>query len=238
MGQKVHPYGLRLKINKTWKSKWYVDPREYAATLHEDLKIRKVINSLPETKSAEVADVEIIRHPQRVTIIIHSGRPGAIIGAKGANIEKLGEKIQKVVGKKVQIKIKEIKNPEVNAVLIAENIARQLKSRAAHRRVMKMAISNAMKAGVQGIKIKVSGRIGGAEMARTEEYKEGRIPLHTFRADIEYGFREAVTTFGKIGIKVWVFHGEVFTRDHKEDAGSLLKKQKPKTRSKEENAES
>ncbi len=238
MGQKVHPYGIRLKINKTWKSKWYVDPREYAATLHEDLKIRKVINTLPETKSAEVADVEIIRHPQRVTIIIHSGRPGAIIGAKGANIEKLGEKIQKVVGKKAQIKIKEIKNPETNSMLIAENIARQLKSRAAHRRVMKMAIANAIKAGVQGIKIKVSGRIGGAEMSRTEQYKEGRIPLHTFRADIDYGFTEAITTFGTIGIKVWVFNGEVFTRDHKEDAGSLIKKQKPKTRSKEEDAES
>jgi small subunit ribosomal protein S3 len=238
MGQKVNPYGMRLKINKTWKSKWYVDPKEYADTLLEDLKIREVIDTIPETKSAEIADIEIIRHPQRVTIIIHSGRPGAIIGAKGVNIEKLGEKIQKVVGKKVQIKIKEIKNPEADAKLIAENIARQLKARAAHRRVMKMAIANAMKAGVQGIKIKISGRLGGAEMARREEYKEGRIPLHTFRADIDYGNAVAITTFGTIGIKVWVFNGEVFTRDYKEDAGVLLKKQKSKTRSKEEDVES
>lgn len=230
MGQKVNPYGLRLNINKTWKSKWFVDPREYAEKLHEDLKIRKIIEDSPETRGAEVSDIEIIRHPQRITLIIHSGRPGAIIGAKGANIEKLGAKLQGLVGEKVQIKIKEIKNPEVDAQLIAKNIARQLKARFSFRRVMKMAIANARKAGVLGIKVRTAGRLGGAEMARVEEYKEGRIPLHTFRANIDYGFAEAVTTFGSIGIKVWVFNGEIFGHDHKEDAGTFVKKQKQRPR--------
>ena len=230
MGQKVHPYGLRLNINKTWKSKWYVDPREYAEKLHEDLNIRKIIEDSPETRGAEVADIEIIRHPQRITVIVHSGRPGAIIGAKGANIEKLGVKLQKLAGAKVQIKIKEIKNPETNAQLIAKNIGRQLKARFSFRRVIKMAIANARKAGVLGIKIRTGGRLGGSEMGRVEEYKEGRIPLHTFRADIDYGFAQAITTFGSIGIKVWIFNGEIFGHEHKVDAGTFLKKQKPKTR--------
>ncbi len=226
MGQKVNPIGLRLGFNKTWKSKWFVDPRIYAETLHEDLHLRRTIAKSTEAQGAEIADVEIIRHPQRITIIIHTGRPGVIIGAKGANIEKLGKKLQKLVGKKIQIKIKEINNPETNAQIIAQNVARQLKARASFRRAMKMAVLNAVKAGVQGAKIKVSGRLGGSEMARTEEYKEGRIPLHTFRADIDYGFAEAITTFGSIGVKVWIYKGEVFGSEKKEDAGLLLKKQR------------
>lgn len=225
MGQKVNPNSIRLGINKTWKSKWYVDPREYANTLHEDIKIRKAINDSPETKGADVADIEIIRHPQKITIIIHTGRPGVIIGVKGANIEKLGSMIKKLVNKKIQIKIKEIKRPEFNAQLVALNVARQLKARASFRKALKSAVSNAMKAGVQGIKIKVAGRLAGAEMARDSIYKEGRIPLHTFRADIEYGFAEAITTFGLIGVKVWICHGELYNKDRKEDAGILLKKQ-------------
>ena len=224
MGQKVNPIGLRLGINKTWQSRWYADPREYADLLHEDLRIRKMILALPECNNADIAEVEIVRHPQRVTIVIHTARPGAIIGTKGANIEKIGTEIQKKLTKKVQIKIKEIKRAEVNASLVAQNIARQLVNRASFRKALKQSSSNAMKGGAQGIKIRLSGRLGGAEMSRTEEYKEGRVPLHTLRADIDYGFAEAHTTFGKIGVKVWVYNGMMYGRDQNEDAGQLLKK--------------
>lgn len=226
MGQKVNPYGLRLGINKSWKFKWFVDPKEYANTLHEDLKLSKLIEISQETKGAEIADIEIIRHPQRITIIIHTGRPGVIIGSKGSNIEKLGKKLQKLVGKKIQIKIKEIGRPDLNAKLISMNVARQLKARASFRRAIKMAVLNAIKAGALGAKIRISGRLGGSEMARTETYKEGRIPLHTFRADIDYGFTAAITTFGAIGIKVWLYKGEIYGGERKEDAGLLIKKQR------------
>ncbi|HAK46993.1 MAG TPA: 30S ribosomal protein S3 [Spirochaeta sp.] len=231
MGQKVNPIGLRLGINKTWKSKWYVDPREYADTLHEDLVIRKTLLNCPETKGADISDIEIIRHPQRITVVIKTSRPGIIIGAKGSNIEKIGNRLQTIAGKKIQIKIKEIKQPESDAQIIALNIARQLKSRSSFRRTLKMAVNNSMKTGIQGIKVKVSGRLGGAEMSRTEQYKAGRVPLHTLRANIEYGFAEADTTFGLIGVKVWVFTGEVYKRDRKEDAGLLVKKQRDKSSS-------
>jgi len=229
VGQKVNPIGLRLGINKTWKSKWYVDPKEYADTLHEDLLLRKMLENDPDTKGAEIADIEIIRHPQRITLIIHTGRPGVIIGAKGATIEKIGNKLQKIVGKKIQLKIKEINRPDMNAQLIANNVGRQLKARMSFRRAIKRAVSDAMKAGIQGVKIRIAGRLGGADMARTEQYKEGRVPLHTFRSDIDYAFCEAVTTFGCVGIKVWVYNGEILDSDRKEDAGLLLKKQRTKT---------
>ena len=226
MGQKVNPIGLRLGINKTWKSKWYVDPREYADTLHEDLRLRKLLKSCPETRGAEISNIEIIRQPQRITVVIESSRPGILIGTKGATIEKIGERLQKEAGKKIQLKIKELKKPEVNAQLIADNVARQLKSKSSFRRALKQAVNNAMKGGVQGIKIRIAGRLGGAEMARVQQYKEGRIPLHTFRANIDYGFSESNTTFGVIGVKVWVFHGEVYKRDIKEDAGVLVRKKR------------
>lgn len=226
MGQKVNPIGLRLGINKTWRSKWFVDPREYADTLHEDLKLRRLLDSSPFIRGAEVADVEIIRHPQRITLVIHTSRPGVVIGTKGSNIEKIGSMLQKAAGKKIQIKIREVKRPETNSQVIALNVARQLKSRASFRRTLKMAVGQAMKAGVQGIKIKVSGRLGGAEMCRTETQKDGRVPLHTLRANIEYGFAEAHTTFGSIGVKVWIFHGEVLRKDKREDAGALVRKQR------------
>ncbi len=222
MGQKVNPYGLRLGINKTWKSKWYVDPRDYADSLHEDLALRKALMDIPEAKGAEIGDIEIIRQPQRITMMIYTARPGVIIGTKGANIEKIGQQLQKMTDKKIQVKIKEVKKPEADAQIIALNIARQLKGRVAFRRVLKMTASGAMKAGVKGIKIKVSGRLGGAEMARTQEIKEGRVPLHTLRADIDYGFAEANTTFGVIGVKVWVFKGEVYGNEQKDDAGLLV----------------
>ena len=224
MGQKVNPIGLRLGINKTWSSRWFVDPKLYAATLHEDLSLRKTILDAEETKGADIAEVEIIRHPQRVTVIIHTGRPGVLIGAKGANIEKLGGKLQKSIGKKIQLRIKEIKRPETNAKLVAENIGRQIKARASYRRACKMAILNSMKTGIQGIKVKIAGRLSGAEMARREEFKEGRIPLHTFRADIDYGTATAITTFGCVGIKVWIFNGEVYGQAKKDDAGLLVRR--------------
>ncbi|MBN2625766.1 MAG: 30S ribosomal protein S3 [Spirochaetales bacterium] len=229
MGQKVNPYGFRLGVNKTWKSRWYVDPRDYAKTLHEDLMLRKQFLDYPETKGADIGDVEIIRQPQMVTLIVHTARPGVIIGSKGATIEKISGRLQKLTDKKVQIKIREIKKPEADAQVIALNIAKQLKGRAAFRRVLKMAVQNAMKTGVQGIKIKISGRLGGAEMARNMEMKEGRIPLHTLRADIDYGFAESHTTFGVIGVKVWIFQGEVYGQEKNDDAGLLAKKQREKS---------
>ncbi|AEJ60804.1 ribosomal protein S3 [Spirochaeta thermophila DSM 6578] len=222
MGQKVNPYGLRLGINKTWKSKWFVDLKDYAKVLHEDLLLRKRLLALPEAKAANVGDVEIIRHPQRVMLVVHTPRPGVLIGAKGATIERIGAELQKMVSKKLQIKIKEIKRPEAHAQVVAQNIAGQLEHRASFRRVMKLAVANAMKAGVQGIKVRVSGRLGGAEIARSEVQMAGRVPLHTLRADIDYGFAEARTTYGVIGVKVWIFHGETFGKAVKQDAGTIV----------------
>jgi small subunit ribosomal protein S3 len=203
-----------------------VDPRDYANTLHEDLRLRKILDAMPETRNAEIADVEIIRHPQRITLMIETSRPGVIIGTKGSNIEKIGASLQKAAGKKIQIKIKEIKRPETNAQVVALNVARQLRTRSSFRRTLKMAINSAMKAGIPGIKIRIAGRLGGAEMSRVETQKSGRIPLHTLRADIDYGFAEARTTFGAIGVKVWIFNGEVLKKDSKEDAGLLVRKRR------------
>jgi small subunit ribosomal protein S3 len=204
-----------------------VDPKEYADTLHEDLKLRSFIVKMPETKGADIAELEIIRHPQRITIVIHTARPGVIIGLKGANIEKIGAELQKHVAKKIQIKIKEVRNADSNAQIIAQNISRQLLARGSFRRTMKQAITNAIKKGnAQGVKVRLSGRLGGAEMSRTEEVKEGRIPLHTLRADIDYGFAEAHTTFGAIGIKVWVYNGMKYGKEQKEDAGALVRKRR------------
>jgi len=226
VGQKVNPIGLRLGINKTWKSKWFVDPREYANTLHEDLKLRRLLDKNPLTKGAEISEVEIIRHPQRITLVIHTSRPGVIIGTKGSNIEKIGAMLQKEAGKKIQIKIREIKRAETDAQVVALNVARQLRSRGSFRRTLKMALANAMKGGAQGVKIRIAGRLGGAEMARMESVKDGRVPLHTLRANIDYGFAEAHTTFGSIGVKVWIFTGEILRTGKKEDAGLLVKKQR------------
>jgi small subunit ribosomal protein S3 len=203
-----------------------VDPREYINTLHEDIQLRKLIMDMPDTKGADIAEIEIIRHPQRITIVIHTARPGVIIGVKGANIEKIGAELQKHVapGRKIQIKIKEVRNPDDNAQIIAQNIARQLVARGSYRRTMKQALANAVKKGnAQGVKVRISGRLGGAEMKRSEEMKEGRIPLHTLRADIDYGFAEAHTTFGSIGVKVWIYNGMKYGKEQKEDAGALVR---------------
>jgi small subunit ribosomal protein S3 len=222
MGQKVNPYGFRLGINKEWKSRWYVGPKDYAKTLHEDLRLRKALMDSPEAKGADIANVEIVRQPTRVTMTIETARPGVIIGAKGANIEKVTGRLQKLTDKKVSVKIKEIKKPDVDAQIIAQNIARQLKGRAAFRRTLKMAVQNAMRGGVQGIKVKIAGRLGGADMSRELELKDGRVPLHTLRADIDYGFAESMTTYGVIGVKVWVFNGEILGTEQKEDAGQVV----------------
>ena len=238
MGQKVNPIGLRLGVNKTWQSRWYADPREYADLVLEDIKIRKMVSDLPECKNADIAEIEIVRHPQRVTIVIHTARHGVIIGVKGASIEKISAEIQaQLPNRKVQIKIKEIKRADVNANLIAQNIGRQLVGRGSFRKAMKQAVSNAMRAGAQGIKIRLSGRLGGADMSRTEEHKEGRVPLHTLRADIDYGTFAALTTYGKIGIKVWVYNGMNYGIDHNEDAGQLVKKPRRPSRQNAEKAE-
>jgi small subunit ribosomal protein S3 len=224
MGQKVNPIGLRIGINKTWASRWYVDPREYADTLHEDIKLRKLILGMSEIKGADIAELEVVRHPQRITVTIHTARPGVIIGVKGATIEKISNDIQKQVSKKIQIKIKEVRNAENNAQIVVQNIARQLVARTSFRRTMKKAISDTMRKGnAQGVKVRLSGRLGGAEMSRTEEAKEGRIPLHTLRADIDYGFAEAHTTFGSIGVKVWIFNGMKYSKEQKDDAGVLVR---------------
>lgn len=223
MGQKVNPIGLRLGVNKTWKSKWFVDPKEYADTLHEDLLLRKSLLNLPEVQGAEISDVEIMRKPQRVTLFICTSRPGVIIGTKGANIENIRAALQKLTTKQVQVKVKNIEHAEKDAQLIAQSIAKQLAGRVAYKRAMKAAISKATAAGAQGIKIRLSGRLGGAEIARSEWMKEGRVPLHTLRSDIDYGFAAANTSFGAIGVKVWVFNGEIYDRVKKDDAGLLVK---------------
>lgn len=235
MGQKVNPIGLRLGVNKSWQSRWYAEPREYADLILEDLKIRKMITDLPECKGADIAEIEIVRHPQRVTIVVHTARPGVIIGVKGATIETISAYIQKrLEPKKVQIKIKEIKRADLNASLIAANIGRQLVGRASYRKALKQSINNAMRAGAQGIKIRLAGRLGGSDMKRTEEHKEGRVPLHTLRADIDYGTFAALTTYGKIGVKVWVYNGMNYGNEQNEDAGQLVRKQR---RSRNANAE-
>ena len=223
MGQKVNPIGLRIGINKDWDSRWY-SKKNYAKNLHEDIIIREYLDG--RLKGGEVSKVEIIRYPEKLNVIIHTARPGIVIGRKGAEVENISKELSKFTEKNIQIKIKEIKNPELDAKLIAQNIARQLEGRIAFRRAMKKAISSAMQAGARGIKVSCAGRLGGAEMARSEHYKEGMIPLHTFRADIDYGLAEAKTTFGSIGVKVWVYKGEIFRKDQRQDAGVLIKKKR------------
>lgn len=207
MGQKVNPVGLRLGIVKGWESSWY-GGKEFSDKLIEDEKIRKYIQA--RIPKGAIARVVIERTLKRITLTIHTARPGIVIGKGGGEVDKIKEELKKITGKDVQINIFEIKRPEIDAKLIGEAIAQQLEARISYRRAMKQAINSAMRVGAQGIKVKVSGRLGGAEMARTEQYKEGRVPLHTLRADIDYAISEAQTVYGKIGIKVWVFKGEVY----------------------------
>lgn len=207
MGQKVSPIGLRIGIIRDWESKWYANKNEVPALLHEDLKIRQMIQEF--YKKAYVSKIEIERTKTRIMITIHSAKPGVVIGREGTTKSEIISLLEKETGKTVFLNVVEIKNPDLDAALVARNIAEQLENRASFRRVQKMAIQRAMKAGAKGIKTLISGRLGGAEMARSEGYSEGTVPLHTLRADIDYATAEALTTYGKLGVKVWICKGEV-----------------------------
>ncbi|MCH3971243.1 MAG: 30S ribosomal protein S3 [Oscillospiraceae bacterium] len=207
MGQKVNPHGLRVGVIDDWDSRWYVNDKEFGDTLVEDYNLRKVLKK--QLYAAGVPKIEIERDASKVRVHIHCAKPGMVIGKGGSEIEKLRLQCEKILGKPVSINIIEVKNPDVNAQLVAENIAQQLEKRTSFRRAMKQCIGRAMKMGVKGIKTQVSGRLGGAEIARREQYHDGTIPLQTLRADIDYGFAEAATTYGRIGVKVWIYRGEV-----------------------------
>jgi len=206
VGQKTHPIGNRLGIIKTWDSRWYIE-KGYSEQLIQDISLRKMLKE--RLFHAGVSKIEIERAGQRLRAIIHTARPGIIIGKKGAEVEKLRKDLQEMTGREIAIDIKEIRKPEVDAQLVAENIALQLQKRVAFRRAMKKAVASALRFGALGVKIACSGRLAGAEIARSEWYREGRVPLHTFRANIEYGFSEARTTYGAIGVKVWIYHGDI-----------------------------
>ncbi|MBL4666068.1 MAG: 30S ribosomal protein S3, partial [Sneathiella sp.] len=210
MGQKVNPIGLRVGINRTWDSRWYAE-REYANLLHEDIRIRDFLEK--DLVQAGVSRVIIERPAKKCRVTIHTARPGVIIGKKGADIEKLRAKIATMTASEVHLNIVEIRKPEIDAKLVAENIGQQLARRVAYRRAMKRAVQSAMRLGAQGIRINCAGRLGGAEIARTEWYREGRVPLHTLRANIDYGVARSLTTYGIIGIKVWIYKGEIMEHD-------------------------
>jgi len=211
MGQKVNPIGLRLGINRTWDSRWYAGKGDYGKLLHEDLAIRKYL--LAELKQAAVAKVVIERPHKKCRVSIHTARPGVVIGKKGGDIDKLRKGVAKLTDSEVHINIVEVRKPEIDANLVAASIAQQLERRVAFRRAMKRAVQSAMRFGAEGIRINASGRLGGAEIARLEWYREGRVPLHTLRADIDYGVATAVTAYGTCGLKVWIFKGEILEHD-------------------------
>ncbi|WJY27015.1 MULTISPECIES: 30S ribosomal protein S3 [Sporosarcina] len=217
MGQKVHPNGLRVGIIRDWDSKWYAE-KDYATLLHEDLKIRKYIEK--RLVDASVSKVEIERAAKRVNITIHTAKPGMVIGKGGTEVEALRKQLNEISGKRVHINIVEIKRADLDAKLVAESIARQLESRASFRRAQKQAIQRTIRSGAKGIKTQVSGRLGGADIARAEHYSEGTVPLHTLRADIDYAHAEADTTYGKLGVKVWIYRGEVLpVKKNSEEGG-------------------
>ena len=218
MGQKVSPIGLRIGINKTWESNWYASNKDFAKYLNNDVKIRKALSA--KLKDAAVSSIVIERTAKKTDVIIHTAKPGVVIGHGGDEIEKLRSQLAKLVDENVQISIMEIKNPDMVAALVAENIAHQIENRVSFRVAQKKAIRNTMKAGAKGIKTEVSGRLGGADMARSEHYVEGTIPLHTLRADVDYAHKEANTTYGKIGVKVWIYKGEILG-NKKEDKGGM-----------------
>lgn len=211
MGQKVNPIGLRLGVNRTWDSRWYADGSEYGRLLHEDVAIRKYLHD--GLKQAGVSKIVIERPHKKCRVTIHTARPGVVIGKKGADIEKLRRAISQITASEVHLNIVEVRKPEIDAKLVAENVAQQLERRVAFRRAMKRSVQSAMRLGAEGIRINCGGRLGGAEIARSEWYREGRVPLHTLRADVDYGVAEAKTAYGIIGIKVWVFKGEILEHD-------------------------
>ncbi len=214
MGQKVNPVGLRLNIVRTWDSIWYASKRDYAGLFLEDQKLRRYLKK--RLYHAGISRIEIFRTGDKVSIKLHTARPGIVIGKKGAEIDNLKRELDRLTGRECHIEIQEVRRPEADAQLVAESVAQQLERRVAFRRAMKKAVNIALKFGAKGIKIACSGRLGGAEMSRSEWYREGRVPLHTLRADIDYGFAEARTTYGVIGVKVWIFKGEVLTESESE----------------------
>ena len=218
MGQKVHPKGLRLGVIETWDSRWFAR-REYAELLHEDTKIRNFLKK--RLYHAGVSKIEIERAANKAKINIHTARPGIVIGKKGAEIEKLKQELGRLTKKEVYLNIHEVRRPDLDAQLVGENVALQLERRVAFRRAMKEAVARAMRMGAQGIRIQCGGRLGGSEIARREWYREGRVPLHTLRADVNYGLAEAHTTYGLIGVKVWIFRGEVLTKQEEEQRAAL-----------------
>ncbi len=211
MGRKVHPYGFRLGIIKDWKAKWYAEGERYADLLQEDLAIRDYIRN--KMGRAGISDIQIERFPKQVALTIHTAKPGIIIGRKGANVKELREELEKLTDKKIKIDIQEVEIPDIDAALIAESIAQQMERRVSHRRAMKQAIQRAMRAGAKGVRISVGGRLGGGDMARREDAQEGQVPRHTLRADIDYATAQAITTYSTIGVKVWVYKGEVLDVD-------------------------
>jgi small subunit ribosomal protein S3 len=211
MGQKVNPIGLRLGVNRTWDSRWYANARNYGGLLHEDIRLRNYLNE--RLAQAGVSRIVIERPAKKARVTIHTARPGVVIGKKGADIEKLRVDVAKMTSAEVHLNIVEIRKPEIDAKLVAENIAQQLARRVAFRRAMKRAVQSAMRLGAEGIRINCGGRLGGAEIARMEWYREGRVPLHTLRADVDYGVATAKTTYGTCGVKVWVFKGEIMQHD-------------------------
>jgi len=207
MGRKVHPIGFRLKVNKTWEGRWYAEGQEYVDQLHQDILLRKMIRE--ETQRAGVSRIEIERFPGKVKITVHTAKPGILIGRKGENVKKLRANLEGLVGKKIDLDIKEIKDPDLDAFLVAHNIADQLNRRISFQRAMKRAIQQSMRQGAEGIRIEVAGRLSGAEMARTIHMREGQVPRQTLRADIDFARAEALTTYGRIGVKVWIYKGIV-----------------------------
>ena len=211
MGQKINPVGLRLGVNRTWESRWYADSKEYGQLVHEDLAIRKFVKE--NCKQAGVSRVVIERPHRKCRVTVHTARPGVIIGKKGADIEKLRKQLAQFTDSELHLNIVEVRKPEIDAQLVAENICQQLERRVSFRRALKRAVQNAMRMGAQGVRINCAGRLGGAEIARTEWYREGRVPLHTLRADIDYAHAEAKTAYGIIGVKCWIFRGEIMEHD-------------------------
>ena len=216
MGQKVQPNGLRLGVIRDWNARWYASRAEYAQNLAQDMEIRKYLKK--HLANAAVSRVTIERPAQNLNITVHTARPGIVIGKKGEDIDRMRRDISRMTSLPVQLSVEEIRKPELDATLVAESICQQLEKRIMFRRAMKRAVTNAMRLGAQGVKVMVAGRLNGAEIARTEWYREGRVPLHTLRADIDYGFAEAKTTYGVIGVKVWIFRGEVFDATQEAEA--------------------
>ncbi len=223
MGQKVHPIGMRLGIIKDWTSTWYADSANYSKFLHTDLKVREYLQK--KLENASVSRIQIERPANNARIIIHTARPGIVIGKKGEDIDRLRIAVSKIMGVPAQVSVEEIRKPELDATLVAQNVASQLERRIMYRRAMKRAVTNTMRLGAEGIKINLAGRLNGVEIARSEWYREGRVPLHTLRADIDYGVAEASTTYGIIGIKVWIFKGEIFDYSKKDSAEAKTSKE-------------